>query len=110
MMGAERRQTKGLIMRVPMRIRGIREMLEGEQGIESMNISVRGTYFATEGKFQLGEKVEVRLKMPEVVVTGQKTEWCFTGRITHIDRLGRNGKTGVGVHFLYYSAGNKSPD
>ena len=102
-----RRQTKRLIMRVPMWVRGIKELPQREQGVESLNISIHGSYFAAEGKFQVGEKVEVRLKVPEVVVSGQTTEWCFTGRVAHVDRLGTNGKIGVGVHFLYYSAGNR---
>jgi DUF1680 family protein len=110
MMAAERRQTKRLIMRVPMWVRGATEQPQREQGVESMNISLLGTYFAADSKFQVGDKVEVRLKMPEIVFAGQKTQWCFTGRVTHVDRLGPNGKTGVGVHFLFYSAGDKPPD
>lgn len=106
----DRRQTKRLIMRVPMWVRSVTEQLQREQGVESLNISLLGTYFAADSKFHVGDKIEVRLKMPEVVFAGQKTQWCFTGRVTHVDRLGPNGKTGVGVHFLYYSAGNKPPD
>ena len=103
-MGLERRHTKRLIMRVPMWVRALREVPPLEKGVESMNISMRGTYFAAEDIFQVGEKVEVRLKMPEVVISGQKTEWRFTGRVTHVDPLGTNGMSGVGVHFLCYSA------
>lgn len=109
-MDQEQRQMSRLIMRVPMRVRSIREQPQREQCVNSMNISIRGTYFAAEGNFHVGEKVEVRLKMPEPVIPGQKTEWCFTGRVAHVDRLGGNGKSGVGVHFLYYSAGNKNSD
>jgi hypothetical protein len=72
MNAVERRTVKCLIMRVPMRVRGIWEAPQNERGVESMNISIRGTYFASEKKFLVGEKVEVRLKMPEVVVSGQK--------------------------------------
>src|ERR1700722_5076046 len=104
MNGVERRTAKRLIMRVPMRVRGTWEAPQNERGVESMNISIRGTYFASEEKFLVGQKIEVQLKMPEVVVSGQKTEWRFTGRVTHVDTLGTYGKSGVGVHFLYYSA------
>lgn len=106
----DRRQTKRLIMRVPMWVRGVTEQPQREQGVESLNISLLGTYFAADSKFHVGDKIEVRLKMPEIVFAGQKTQWCFTGRVAHVDRLGPNGKTGVGVHFLYYSAGNKPPE
>jgi PilZ domain len=110
MMVLDRRQTKRLIMRVPMWVRGVTEQSQREQGVESLNISLLGTYFAADSKFHLGDKIEVRLKMPEVVFAGQKTQWRFTGRVTHVDRLGPNGKIGVGVHFLYYSAGDKPPE
>lgn len=30
-------------------------------------------------------------------------EWCFTGRVAHVELLGPKGsKLGVGVQFLYY--------
>lgn len=103
-----RRRANRLIMRVPMRVRNKRTP-KVEQGVESMNISIRGAYFATEETFRVGEKVQIRLKVPEAVMPGQRTEWCFTGRVAHVDRLGPNGKVGVGVHFLYYTAGGE-PD
>jgi PilZ domain len=106
MNGVERRTVKRLIMRVPMRVRGMSEPAQNERGVESLNISIRGTYFVSEEKFQVGEKIEVRLKMPGVVVSGQKTEWRFTGRVTHVDKLGPYGKSGVGVSFLSSSAEN----
>jgi DUF1680 family protein len=110
MMVLERRQSKRLIMRVPMWVRGVTQQPQHEQGVQSLNISLLGTYFAADSKFHVGDKIEVRLKMPEVVFAGQKTQWCFTGRVAHVDRLGPNGKTGVGVHFLYYSAGDRPPE
>ena len=102
----ERRTVKRLIMRVPMRVRVISEVPQYERAVESLNISIRGTYFPSGEKFRVGEEVEIRLRMPEVVVSGQKTEWRFTGRVTHVDKLGPYGKSGVGVYFLYYIAGN----
>jgi hypothetical protein len=98
-----RRQARRMIMRVPMWVRGKRRP-EIEQGVESMNISIRGAYFAADGPFRVGEQIQVRLKMPEEVLPGQKTEWCFTGRVAHVDQLAPSGKSGVGVHFLYYTA------
>ncbi|HKS80896.1 MAG TPA: hypothetical protein VJR23_05280 [Candidatus Acidoferrales bacterium] len=110
-MQRERRQTTRLIMRVPMWVQRLARHDSGddEDGVESLNISIRGAYFATGGKFEEGEKITVRLWMPEQIASGQRTEWCFTGRITHVERLGTTGKNGVGVHFLYYTAGKKLP-
>lgn len=104
-----RRQANRLIMRVPMRVREKRKP-QVELGVESMNISIRGVYFAADGPFCVGEKIQVRLMMPEVVMPGQTSEWCFVGRVAHVDQLGSNGKIGVGVHFLYYTAGRPPDD
>jgi len=104
-----RRQANRLIMRVPMRVRDKRSP-RVEQGVESMNISIRGAYFAAEAGFHVGEKIQIRLMMPEAVMPGQRSEWCFVGRVAHVDKLGSNGKIGVGVHFLYYTAGRQPDD
>ena len=106
-MQRERRRTTRLIMRVPMWVSPAPESEREEDRVESLNISIRGAYFATGGKFLEGEKICVRLWMPEQIASGQSTEWCFTGRVTHVEHLGTSGKCGVGVHFLYYTAGQK---
>jgi hypothetical protein len=93
-------------MRVPMRVRSVRNSGQREHMVESMNISIRGVYFATDAVFEQKEEIEIRLHMPEQLMAGQITEWCFTGRVAHVHKLGRNGKNGVGVQFLYYSAGD----
>ncbi len=110
-MPQDRRYTSRLIMRVPMRVRSLRgEGSQQEYDVESMNISIRGVYFATDAVFQQKEEVEIRLHMPEQLIAGQMTDWCFTGRVAHVQNLGKNGKRGVGVQFLYYSAGERRFD
>ncbi len=94
-------------MRVPMRIRSLQRAPGQEHTVESMNISIRGVYFATDAIFEQKEELEIRLRMPEQLMAGQMTDWCFTGRVAHVEKLGKNGKRGVGVQFLYYSAGQK---
>jgi len=102
----DRRHTSRLIMRVPMRIRSLLRPQQ-EHAVESMNISIRGVYFATDATLEQKEEIEIRLRMPEQLMAGQMTDWCFTGRVAHVQKLGKNGKQGVGVQFLYYSAGEK---
>jgi len=70
-----------------------------------MNICSHGVYFATEQKLPKGVLIQVHLKMPREVVGDvvgdEATEWCFTGRVAHVESLGpTNNKLGVGVHFL----------
>ena len=95
-------------MRVPMRIRSPQRASQQEYTVESMNISIRGVYFATDAILEQKEEIEIRLRMPEQLMAGQMTDWCFTGRVAHVQKMGKNGKRGVGVQFLYYSAGQKT--
>lgn len=67
----DRRQTSRLIMRVPMRIRRLRKAPQNEELVESLNISLRGVYFATKTKFELKEDLELRLHMPERLCRGK---------------------------------------
>jgi len=68
-----------------------------------MNICNHGVYFATDQKVPMGVMLQVHLKMPREVAGDDVVEWCFTGRVTHVEPLGApNGKLGVGVQFLYY--------
>src|SRR5260221_12742955 len=95
-------------MRVPMRIRSLQRAPGQEHTVESMNISIRGVYFATDAIFEQKEELEIRLRMPEQLMAGQMTDWCFTGRVAHGEKTGKNGKRGGGVQFLYYSGGQNT--
>lgn len=101
-MSTERRQARRLIMRVPMHVRTLGDLPPGEEHVESMNISPRGTYFPTTLPLRVGSHVELRFKMPDEVVPGQTHAWTFTARVVHVQQLGGfTKKFGVGVYFLY---------
>jgi hypothetical protein len=104
-MVTEHRRARRLIMRVPMRVKALHGHAFSEETVECMNISLRGTYFPTVLPLEEGTDVEVRFKMPEELIAGQTHEWTFVARVVHREDLGHfTKKTGVGVHFLYYSA------
>jgi len=68
-----------------------------------MNINNHGVYFATDQRLPEGVMIQVHLRLPREVAGDDVTEWCFTGRVAHVESLGlTNGKSGVGVQFLYY--------
>ncbi len=70
----ERRSTRRFIMRVPLRFRPMKQASIPEESAASMNISTHGVYFATATKVSEG-----------------------------VEPLGTtNGKSGIGVQFLYY--------
>ena len=99
----ERRAARRLIMKVPLRFRPIQATADPEHEAASMNICNHGVYFATDRKLPEGGMIQVHLKMPREVVGEDVAEWCFTGRVAHVELLGPKGtKLGVGVQFLYY--------
>jgi len=103
MSAQERRTARRLIMKVPLRFRPLQETADPEQEAASMNICNHGVYFATDQRLPQGVMIQVHLKMPREVVGDDVAEWCFTGRVAHVESLGAtNDKLGVGVQFLYY--------
>ena len=103
MSGHEHRHGHRFIMRVPLRFRGVKEVQLREESVSSMNISTHGVYFATDQKVAEGTMVQLHLKMPKEIVGDDVEEWSFTGRVAHVEPLSRqNGKSGVGVQFLFY--------
>jgi hypothetical protein len=103
MQNLERRITRRLIMKVPLKFRPVQAPDGSEKDAASMNICNQGVYFATEERVHKGVMVQVHLKLPREVVGDDVTEWCFTGRVAHVELLGaQQDKLGVGVQFLYY--------
>jgi hypothetical protein len=103
MSAPERRTTRRLIMKVPLKFRPVQAPPDAEQEAASMNICNHGVYFATDRRVPEGGMIQVYLKMPREVVGDDVAEWCFTGRVAHVESLGANNeKLGVGVQFLYY--------
>jgi hypothetical protein len=103
MPASERRSARRLIMKVPLKFRPMQAPADPEREAASMNICNHGVYFATDQRVPAGLMIQVHLKMPREVVGDDVAEWCFTGRVAHVESLGAtNDKSGVGVQFLYY--------
>jgi hypothetical protein len=103
MPASDRRTARRLIMKVPLKFRPLEAPPDSEQEAASMNICNHGVYFATDQKVPEGGMIQVHLKMPREVVGDDVAEWCFTGRVAHVEPLGiASDKSGVGVQFLYY--------
>jgi Tfp pilus assembly protein PilZ len=99
----DRRVTRRLIMKVPLKFRPVQAPDSAEKDSASMNICHHGVYFATDQKLPKGVMLQLHLKLPREVAGDDVAEWCFTGRVAHVEPLGDvNGKSGVGVQFLCY--------
>src|SRR5947209_9988678 len=71
-----------------------------EQRTESLNLSAKGIFFATNSVLPIGEVVEVLLKMPEEITGEPTTEWLCAGHVVRVEAVDSpRGKLGVGVQF-----------
>lgn len=107
----DRRLVERHKIRMPLRIRLWKSSVP-EHTAESVNLSLRGIYFATESRLNEGETVEVFFEMPEEVIGEATSEWRCTGHIVRVEvaRAG-DGKLGVGVQFdCYEVAKSKASD
>ena len=98
----DRRLVERHKIRTPLRIRMWKSSVP-EHTAESVNLSLRGIYFATDSKLNEGETVEVFFEMPEEVIGEATSEWRCTGHIVRVEEArAADGKLGVGVQFDCY--------
>ncbi len=100
----ERRSAPRYNLRIPVTFRPITEPAIPEQTTESVNLSERGVYFATDFPLCEGTPVQLLLKVPEEIAGKPTTEWRCTGRVVHVEPNSspRGGKLGVGVRFDHF--------
>jgi PilZ domain len=89
-------------MKTPLRVRLWKSALPEYTG-ESVNVSQRGIYFATDSLLREGETVEVFFNMPEEIIGGPASEWRCTGHVVRVEAIeATGGRVGVGVQFDCY--------
>ena len=99
----ERRTATRLLLRIPLRFRPVTNPASPEQRAESLNISQRGVYFATESPPQAGTPVELLLKMPSELTGKTPVEIRCTARVVHVQPHSFvDGRAGVGVKIERY--------
>lgn len=98
----DRRFAERLNVKTALRLRVWKSGLP-EQGAESVNLSRRGIFFATDSHLSKGQVVEILLKMPEEITGEPTAEWRCTGHVVRVEPANfAKGKFGVGVHFYCY--------
>lgn len=89
-------------VKTPLRVRAWKSAIP-EHKAESVNLSHRGIYFATDSRFHEGETVEVLFDMPEEIAGEPAIEWRCTGHVVRVEQIDASaGKLGVGVQFDCY--------
>ncbi|HXN51508.1 MAG TPA: PilZ domain-containing protein [Candidatus Acidoferrum sp.] len=105
----DRRLADRYKVKTPLRVRVWKSALP-EQTAESLNLSQRGIYFATDSVLRKGETVEVYFNMPEEIVGEPTTEWRCTGHVVRVEETNTSGgKQGVGVQFDCYEVSRSTP-
>ncbi|PYU31993.1 MAG: hypothetical protein DMG28_13260 [Acidobacteria bacterium] len=99
----ERRLNTRLNLKVALRFRPLLNPTTPEQRAETVNLSPRGAYFATDYPLKVGTPVEMFLKMPRELTGQAPTDLRCTARVVHIEPNSfQGGKAGVGVHIERY--------
>ena len=98
----ERRLAKRFGLKIPLRVR-IAKSAALEYTAESLNISTRGIYFATDLPVSKGTPVHLTFEMPEEVTHKPASEWHCTGHVVHVEPNSSSQRaTCVGVEFVCY--------
>jgi len=96
-------------VKTPLRVRVWKSAMP-EHKAESVDLSQRGIYFATDSAFHTGETVEVFFNMPEEASGEAATEWRCTGHVVRTEAIkATGGKLGVGVQFDCYEVARSKP-
>ena len=96
-------------VKTPLRVRLWKSAVP-EQTAESVNLSQRGIYFATDSLLRKGETVEVYFNMPEEIIGEPTSEWRCTGHVVRTEAIkATGGKLGVGVQFDCYEVSRSKP-
>src|SRR5258706_12264869 len=96
-------------VKTPLRVRLWKSTVT-EQAGESVNLSQRGIYFATDSLLRKGETVEVYFNMPEEIIGEPTSEWRCTGHVVRTEGIkAAGGKLGGGVQFDCYEGSRATP-
>jgi hypothetical protein len=96
-------------VKTPLRVR-IWKSRTPEVAAESVNLSQRGIYFATNSRLCEGEAVEVFFDMPEEIIGEATGEWRCTGHVVRVEAIkATGGNLGVGGQFDCYEVSRSKP-
>jgi hypothetical protein len=105
----DRRLAERYKMKTPLRVRLWKSTVP-ECTAESVDLSQRGIYFATNSEMREGETVEVFFNMPEEIAGEPPVEWRCTGHVVRVEEIqAPDGKLGVGVQFDCYEVSRSTP-
>ena len=102
MQKSDRRAAPRFRIAIPLHFQLVRSS-EPECAAETVDVSSRGVCMETDAPPRIGAILEVRLRMPEMIMGWRVSEWRITGHVVHVQNS-EPGKYEVGVQFHYYEA------
>jgi hypothetical protein len=99
---SDRRATLRFRIAIPLHFQ-LAKSSEPECAAETLDVSSRGVCMETEAPPRIGAILEIRLRLPEMIMGWRVPEWRITGQVVHVESS-EAGKYGVGVQFHYYEA------
>jgi PilZ domain len=99
---SDRRATLRFRIAIPLHFQ-LAKSSEPECAAETLDVSSRGVCMETEAPPRVGAILEIRLRLPEMIMGWRVPEWRITGQVVHVESS-EPGKYGVGVQFHYYEA------
>jgi PilZ domain len=103
MYAADRRIAPRFRIAIPLHFH-LAKSSEPESAAETLDVSSRGVCMETDAPPGIGAILEVRLRLPEMIMGWRAPEWRITGHVVHVELSSEPGKYGVGVQFHYYEA------
>ncbi|PYU27156.1 MAG: hypothetical protein DMG32_08385 [Acidobacteria bacterium] len=103
MQASDRRTAPRFRISIPLHFQ-VAKSSEPECTAETLDVSSRGVCMETDAPPRIGTILEVRLRLPEMIMGWRVPEWRITGHVVHVGAGSEPGKYGVGVEFHYYEA------
>lgn len=105
----DRRATPRFRISIPVHFE-LTKSSEPERAAETLDISSRGVLMETDAPMRVGAILQIRMRLPEMIMGERVPEWRITGHVVHVQSGGEQGKYGVGVQFHYYEPAATPPD
>ena len=103
MQTSERRAAPRFRIAIPLHFQ-LAKSSEPECAAETLDVSSGGMCMETDAPPRVGAILQVRVRLPEMIIGWRVPEWSITGRVVHVKLSAARAKYDVGVEFHYYEA------
>lgn len=104
MEASDRRAAPRFRISIPLHFQ-LSQSSDPECAAETVDVSSRGVCMETDTPPLIGSILEVRLRMPEMIMGWRAPEWRIICHVVHVEHMSiESGKYGVGVQFHYYES------